>query len=145
MIGSNRHAERLPAAYDECMQRLFSMFPAGRPGVALLMMRVALAVMLVDGVWDHLNPDASWFLAAPGSLALALCLGFLVPIVCALSVLLEVTTWATSANQIEAVHVCAVLDASALLMLGPGAYSLDARLFGRRRVVLASGRRRSRD
>jgi hypothetical protein len=34
------------------------------------------------------------------------------------------------------VHICAVLDATAMMFLGPGAYSLDARLFGRKRIVL---------
>lgn len=29
----------------------------------------------------------------------------------------------------------------ALLMLGPGAFSLDARLFGRREIIIPEGRR----
>ena len=122
------------------------MFPAGRPGIALLLMRVALAAMLVDGIWNRLSEAGSaWLLTATGLVALALCAGILTPVACALTVLLEVTTWVTSAARIEAVHVCAVLDAIALLLLGPGAYALDARFFGRRRVVLDSARRRPRD
>ena len=31
-----------------------------------------------------------------------------------------------------------IVDTAALGLLGPGGYSLDARLFGRRRVVLAT-------
>ena len=115
------------------------MFPTERPGFALLLMRVALAVMLLDSVarpFMHLG--SPWFLAAPVTVAIALCLGFITPIVSALCVLLEVTIWATSAGAIEAVHVCAMLVAVALAMLGPGAYSLDARLFGRRQVILRS-------
>lgn len=122
------------------MQRLFSMFPAEKPGFALLMMRVALAVMLMEGVAvPFKNLGSPWFLLAPGAVALALCLGFLTPVVSMLCVLLELTAWATSGEAIEAVHVCAVMVAVALAMLGPGAYSLDARLFGRRQVILRPG------
>ena len=119
------------------MQRLFSMFPLGRPGIALLLMRVALAVMLVDSVARPLiHRDSPWFSLAPVVVAIALCIGFVTPVFAALSVLLEVTIWATSRGAIEAVHVCAVMVAVALAMLGPGGYSLDARLFGRRQVIL---------
>ncbi len=113
------------------------MFPIGRPGAALLLMRVALAIMLVEGVSPRLlHLGSVWFLAAPAVVAIALCLGFLTPVVAALTVLLEVATWATAGGAITAVHVCAVLDAIALGLLGPGAYSLDAKLFGRRQIVL---------
>ena len=113
------------------------MFPSGQPGIALLLVRVALAIMLVDGVAGRLlNLGSPWFLAAPAAVALALGLGFLTPIVAGLTIVLEVATWATTGGPIGAVHVCAVLDAIALSLLGPGAYSLDARLFGRRQVIL---------
>jgi hypothetical protein len=127
------------------MQRLFSMFPTERPGFALLLMRVALAVMLMDGVArPFMQLGSLWYLLAPAAVAVALCLGFLTPVVSALCVLLALTSWATSGGAIEAVHVCAVMVAVALAMLGPGAYSLDARLFGRRQVILRPGDR-SRD
>ena len=112
------------------------MFPTGQPGLALLLVRMALGVMLMDGLSGRLAQLGSvWFLLAPGALALALCLGFLTPVVCVLSILLQVTTFLTAGGAIEAVHVCAVLNSVALAMLGPGGYSLDARLFGRRQVV----------
>ncbi len=111
----------------------------GRPGVALLLMRVALAVMLMDSVArPFMHRGSPWFLMAPIAVTIALCVGFVTPIASALCVLLEVTIWATSAGAIEAVHVCAVMVAVALALLGPGGYSLDARLFGRRQVILRS-------
>lgn len=115
------------------------MFPTGKPGFALLILRVALAVMLVEGVAGRLlSLGSPWLIAAPGTVAVALSVGFITPVVAALTVVLEVTTWATTDGPVSAVHICAVLDAIALAMLGPGAYSLDARLFGRRQVILRS-------
>ncbi len=119
------------------------MFPSKRPGAALLLMRVALAVMLMDGVGNRiLALGSAWFLLAPGTVAIALSIGLVVPVACVLTIVLEAATWATSDAALQAVHVCAVLDAVALLLLGPGAYSLDARLFGRRRVVIRGDHRR---
>ena len=115
------------------------MFPSERPGFALLLMRVALAVMLMDGVGRPLASVGSpWWLLAPIVVAIALGFGFMTPVASVLCIVLELTLWATSAMALEAGHICAILVAVALAMLGPGAYSLDARLFGRRQVVLRS-------
>ena len=119
------------------MQRLFSTFPRGKPGLALLVMRVALAIMVWDGVAGPLFKLGSWwFLAGPSAVAVALFLGLLTPVVATLTIPLEVATWATAGGAIEAVHVCAMLNAVALGLLGPGGFSLDAKLFGRRQVVI---------
>ena len=113
------------------------MFPSGRPGAALLLVRIAVAVMLVDGLaYSFVQLGSAWFLLAPATVAIALCIGVVTPIASVLCVVLELVPWTTATGSIEAAHVCAVLTAIALFMLGPGAYSLDARLFGRRRVVL---------
>ncbi|MBC7990412.1 MAG: hypothetical protein H7Y19_12630 [Luteimonas sp.] len=117
------------------------MFPTGRPGVALLLVRIALGLMLMDGVSVRLLQLGSiWFLAAPALVALSLGVGFLTPVAAGLCILLELTTLVTAGGPIEAVHVCALLDAVAIGLLGPGAYSVDVRLFGRRLVVLPSRR-----
>jgi len=105
--------------------------------MALLVLRAALSVLLLDGVLGPLGKlDSSWLLLAPWVVAVALWFGLVTPVVAALSVLIEVSTVLSGAGTIQAIHVCAVLDAFALAMLGPGAYSVDARLFGRRRIIL---------
>ena len=87
---------------------------------------MALGVMLMDGLSGRLAQLGSvWFLLAPGALALALCLGFLTPVVCVLSILLQVTTFLTAGGAIEAVHVCAVLNSVALAMLGQTPFLAD--------------------
>ena len=117
------------------------MFPTGRPGVALLLVRIALGLMLMDGVSTRLVQLGSfWFLVAPAAVAFALCLGILTPVVAILCIVLEVSTFLTAGGAIEAVHICAVLDSVAIGLLGPGAYSVDAHLFGRRQVVFPAPR-----
>lgn len=113
------------AAIGEAMQRLFVMFPDRVPGVGLLWLRAALAAS-VCWPWPH-APGLQWLAAAAAVLLLA---GWLTP----LAVLLA----AASLGLGRADLVLAVLPAC-LLLLGPGAYSLDACLFGRR-VLVRRGR-----
>lgn len=123
--------------HDGGMQRLFSAFPFGRPGVALLLLRGALGVLLLDGMLGPLGTlDSIWVLLAPCLLAASLWAGFMTPAAAVLCVLLELATWLSGLGSFQAVHLCATLDAVALMLLGPGAYSVDARLFGRRKIVL---------
>ena len=92
------------------MQRLFVMFPDRGPGLGLLWLRLCLAgALCAPGLHD----------------------GGLV-VLCALGVALLLLGWLT---PLSAMLACAGLWLPlALLLLGPGAYSLDARQFGRRRL-----------
>jgi hypothetical protein len=115
------------------------MFPTGLPGIALLLLRVALSVNLVRGFLDvRANLDTPWILALLSTVAIAMCIGLFTPVTAVLGALIELLIWHYSTGAIAALHVCAMLVALALAMLGPGAYSLDARLFGRRQVIFPS-------
>jgi hypothetical protein len=75
---------------------------------------------------------SSWLSIVGSVLAFCLCVGAFTPFVCALSCVIEVSclsglSWTQSAHQSFLILVTA-----SLAVLGPGAHSLDARLFGRR-------------
>jgi hypothetical protein len=121
--------------YDLGMQRLFSMFPTGWPGLALLLLRGALGANLGYAVFEvNTNGATAWAPALVSTVAIALCFGLFTPVSAVLCALIEIIIWHLSSGAIAALHVCAILVAMALAMLGPGAYSLDAKLFGRRQV-----------
>ena len=54
------------------VQRLFSMFPTGTPGAALLVLRVSIAATLVVSGTAHWVPVTSfWILSGSGNLPLS--------------------------------------------------------------------------
>jgi uncharacterized membrane protein YphA (DoxX/SURF4 family) len=129
------------------LQRLFPSFPPGWPGLGLLLLRAAVALSLAaqgiaclargEGVW-------SWGL---GPLALAagaaLLIGILTPVAAALAALAgSMVALSRLPPAIPNVLggtpavILVALMAVAVALLGPGAYSLDARLFGRREIVI---------
>ena len=133
------------------MQRLFSTFPAGAPGFALLLLRLALAALLAARCWDRLQPgwgpaccapSLLWEALLPGLLAAALALGWWMPVACGLLVAMQsVDLWATGRGGVL-LSWLPLVNGLALAAIGPGAFSMDARRYGR--VILspaASGRK----
>ena len=111
------------------------MFPTGTAGAALLALRVLAAVtFLVDGS-DHWALARSFWIAAAYVLpASFLVLGLLTPYFSALSVLIQIGVLITSGGTDQLHIITSILSGGILGILGPGAYSVDARLFGRKLI-----------
>jgi uncharacterized membrane protein YvlD (DUF360 family) len=117
------------------MQRLFSMFPPGLPGFALLILRTSVALTVVFHGFAHREELAAWVLACFLLLVMALIAGFLTPILALLALAVQfIGPW--PAISTSGLFVVSILNAVALALLGPGAYSFDAARFGRRVVDL---------
>jgi hypothetical protein len=121
----------------ETVQKLFSMFPAGAPGIALLLLRLSVAAMLfIDPSGRVLWPAALWLSVVSLVAAIAVAAGFITPILALICGALKVYAFIGTAHGIAPLIVLALLLSLAVAMLGPGAYSLDAKMFGRRVVLL---------
>ncbi|XXF80135.1 hypothetical protein P2318_10400 [Myxococcaceae bacterium GXIMD 01537] len=115
------------------MQRLFSMFPEGGPGAGLLLLRLSVALSLLLHPAD--GPLMRGVLALP---AIGLCLGLLTPAFAVACGLFSFYDFMFTGGSTLPEAGIEFLAASALALLGPGAHSLDARLFGRRVITLPS-------
>jgi len=117
------------------MHGFSSNFPHGGPGVGLLLLRLAVALQLLsDSGLQAVMPW--WQLLLLGLLILLLCLGLLTPVVGAIGMLYQLLQLSSGAAGATALLAIAIATAAALILLGPGAYAVDARLFGRRRLPL---------
>jgi hypothetical protein len=112
------------------------MFPPGWPGLALLLLRGSVATALLLQGYGHRHWLSGWMLGVVVPLCACLCVGFLTPIVAILVLLFHGLAWSSLSIGSAGMTTIALLDALALAMLGPGAYSIDAYRFGRRVVVL---------
>ena len=123
------------------MQRLFSTFPDGWPGFGLLLLRVGLSSHLIFIAISDLSARSSEPIALATNLAAAvggifLLAGLWTPIMGALvavdEVWLAVSLHSPGQEHIW-IHSCLAVISTSVSMLGPGAWSIDARLYGRRR------------
>jgi hypothetical protein len=107
------------------------MFPDGRPGFGLVLLRMHLAWSLLAAF----GSAAGWGTGvAIGLLVASLLLGLMVQLLAA--VLALGSLWMAAQLGMPWAQALPVLLVSLeVLGLGPGAYSLDARLFGRRIVT----------
>lgn len=119
------------------MQRLFSTFANGWPGIGLLLLRLLTATVLFHSVVTHFGqpiPHTSTVLRIVGAGAgLLLLAGLWTPLAGTLIALLEVwITFSFAADPL--IHIVLATLGATLAMIGPGAWSIDARLFGRKRI-----------
>jgi hypothetical protein len=111
------------------------MFPAGLPGLALLILRASVVTAAILDGCGHRPELSGWTLGALALPCLALSVGFLTPIAATLVLICHVLA-SSNLSGGAGLDSIAVLDALVLVLIGPGAYSIDARRFGRRLVVL---------
>jgi uncharacterized membrane protein len=112
------------------------MFPRGLPGLALLLLRASAAVAVTIECLGHRAELPGWMQAVAFVVSISLCAGFLTPIVALAGLVFHGHIWLGLDGVPVAFMVIRFLDVVAVALLGPGAYSVDAYRFGRRRVVL---------
>jgi uncharacterized membrane protein YphA (DoxX/SURF4 family) len=114
------------------------MFPPGLPGLALLLLRLSVAIALLLDVYAHRSALPGWVHGVAILISLVVSAGYFTPIIAAVALAYHALVWLAVGTGFDAAAVTLVLslDALALALLGPGAYSVDSRRFGRRLVVL---------
>lgn len=119
------------------MQRLFSIFPTGAAGVALIVLRSVVAItVVVDTCRSPVLGSVPIINVFVTSVGLCLVLGFLTPYCAALSCLLELALLVTAGVSSQFHLTMSALTGAGTALLGPGAYSVDARLFGRQLIKI---------
>ena len=126
------------------MQRLFSNSADGWPGVGLLLLRLLICGVMIKFALDSIHegpPPASLVLPIMCiACGLFLLVGFFTPVAAAVAVLVK--AWLaikglTSHSGDSWIPLAQAIFAAALGMIGPGAWSIDARRFGRKHMDLS--------
>ncbi len=119
------------------MRRLYSTFAGGWPGIGLLLMRVVAGlVLLVHSIpllWRDPPMHTTMICASLATSGILLIPGLWTPVAGTLVVLITAGLAVTHAGDVLSSVLLATI-AGALAMLGPGLWSVDARLFGWKRV-----------
>jgi uncharacterized membrane protein YphA (DoxX/SURF4 family) len=137
------------------LQRLFfSTFAGGKPGIGLLLLRagVGAAAIVQGGVYlaDRRNLTLwTWAIALLAiAVGVSLLIGFLTKAACVLVALASIAVallWLPAPplslfnSKLSLIFVS--IMAIAIILLGPGAFSLDRRLFGRREIIIPHSNR----
>ena len=119
------------------MRRLYSTFADGWPAIALLMLRLVVGAVVLWHAGPRLWSDPPLQMivtyAALALAALFLIAGFWTPVAGAVVAVIAIAEILTTGEP-PIGHLLAATIAGALTMLGPGRLSIDARLFGWRRI-----------
>jgi hypothetical protein len=116
------------------MQRLLGTFPNRSAGVALLILRLAVAAALVSGARLCPGPETEVLLALSRIAAVLIVVGWYTPLAAVSAGVISLCTfWVCRAPGVNALMIAILI---AISLLGAGAYSVDARLYGRRRLVI---------
>ena len=118
------------------MQRLFSMFPGGLVGATLLILRSAVATTVLLNALHYRTLGLSlWHVVGLCLGSLFLISGLLTPYMSVATILLLLCSF-RSLDQRVFQYLTSLIGLGVIAILGPGAYSIDARIFGRRLLEL---------
>jgi putative oxidoreductase len=117
------------------VQRLFSAFPESWPGTGLLLLRATATIPLaqfIEGAAVTTLP-----MSAALQLLAAVCSGLLIiglwtPVSASLMAICELSLLFFPGGL--SMHIIMAALGASIAMIGPGAWSVDARLFGRKRI-----------
>jgi len=125
---------------------LFSTFAGGWSGAGLLLMRLVAGITLISrgiaGLQEDPQLERAILLILSTSAGMLLLAGLWTPIAGVLAAVLQL--WFTFARHTFArpgdalTHIMLATLAIALALVGPGAWSVDARLFGWKRIDIRS-------
>ena len=121
------------------MRRLFSTFARGWPGVGILLMRLVVGIALIDRgltrLWSAHPIQVIILCALETGAGALLFAGLWTPLAGTLVAAIEIWNIFLHPGDPWIWILLGTLGA-ALAMLGPGAWSVDARLFGWKRIDL---------
>ena len=119
------------------MRRLYSTFAGGWPGFGLILMRLVVGLALVSNAGSALLSSPAIPMAILSVLlaaaAILLIVGLFTPIAGTLVALIESCRLVTVPAD-RLVYLLVATFGAALAMLGPGLWSVDARIFGWKRI-----------
>jgi putative oxidoreductase len=141
---SNPDVDSIPLGWDAFLQRLFSTFPNSWPGFGLLLFRLGIGIALIylgvsrlfGALGAPITAARDLIEAAGGIFLLA---GLWTPIMGALIAIDELwIAFSLNSSQPDSrlIHIFLAVLTAGVAMLGPGAWSIDARLFGRKRFKM---------
>jgi putative oxidoreductase len=119
---------------------MFSTFPGGWPGAGLLLLRASIGVtsfaqgLMYAAHWQHLAIRAQAAVLLAAVIGVLLSIGYLTPLASALAGCIGIAAACFGFQALAS--VLATSMAVSILFLGPGAFSIDARLFGRREIII---------
>ena len=119
------------------LQRLYSNFANGWPGRGLFLLRLAVFLFWIERclVGRSLHDRDVWLFVLAAIAGVLLLAGLWTPVAAAISSLSEIWIAIRTGDDPSAYLLAAAIGAG-LTLLGPGSWSVDARLLGRRRIPI---------
>jgi hypothetical protein len=115
----------------------WSSYPRGRNGIALLLLRTSVVALLMFEAQDQsLFIEHSIIAIVVGMIGVGLGIGIFTSLCGVVAIVAESVLFLTGRANASVVWAVTLILCAVISMMGPGAFSMDCALFGRRRVVL---------